>query len=145
MPIPQRINNAPSQRPGDTFLVIILIIFAVLALERKDFSPRSILVADEFVRLIAIMLGRFRMTVPDCISEYETLGQEVFGKPRFFTTLRFGVGNKTKYRANELKKVFENVTERRSEQSSHGRVKFPSERGLCRTSVLHLFLRAQLE
>ena len=82
------------------------------------------------------------MTVPDCITEYENLSQEVFGKPRFFTTLRFGVGNRTKYRAAKLKKVFEDVTERRSEQSEDGRVTFPSERGLCRTLVLPVLTRS---
>ena len=81
------------------------------------------------------MLGRFRMTVPDCIAEYKNLGGEVFGKPRFFTTLRFGVVNRTKYKAENLKRVFEDFTARRSEQLSepHGRVAFPSKRGLCKT------------
>ena len=78
------------------------------------------------------------MTVPDCLSEYERLGKEVFGKPRFFTTLRFGIGSKTKYKGKKLKKVFEDVTARRSEQVNGPRTRttFPSERGLCRTLVL---------
>ncbi|KAF8537718.1 hypothetical protein BDD12DRAFT_717299, partial [Trichophaea hybrida] len=32
--------------------------------------------------LSAIMLGRLRMSVDDCLTEYNTLGSQVFGKPR---------------------------------------------------------------
>ncbi|MCJ1424450.1 hypothetical protein MMC29_002338 [Sticta canariensis] len=87
--------------------------------------------------LIAIMLGRFRMTVPDCKLEYENLAVKVFGKPRHFTTLNLGLVDRTKYDAASLKKVFEEVTERRSEQTSKGqrRITFPSKRGLCKTFV----------
>ena len=35
-------------------------------------------------RLISIMLGRLRMTIDDCISEYEMLGEKVFGHSRWF-------------------------------------------------------------
>lgn len=34
--------------------------------------------------LIAIMLGRLRMNIDDCIEEYETLGKKVFAKGRLF-------------------------------------------------------------
>jgi hypothetical protein len=75
------------------------------------------------------------MTVPDCLYEYERLGGEIFGKPRFFIQLHFGLGNRTKYKAARLKKVFEAVTARRSEflQETDARITFPSKRGLCRT------------
>lgn len=86
--------------------------------------------------LIAIMLGRLRMTVPDCIAEYKTLGQEVFGKPRMVFTLRYGVGDRFKYNAANLEKVFRSVAERRSERmgkNPSGRITLPSGRGLCTT------------
>ena len=88
-------------------------------------------------RLIAIMLGRFRMTVPDCLWEYRNLGGEIFGKPRFFTQLRFALVNRTKYDGARLKKVFEDVTARRSERlpETDSRITFPSKRGLCKTLV----------
>lgn len=75
------------------------------------------------------------MTVPDCMLEYESLAAEVFGRPRFFRALRFGVVDRTKYEAAKLKKVFEEVTERRREQTIQGqrRIAFPSKRGLCKT------------
>ena len=81
------------------------------------------------------------MTVPDCKLEYENVGVKVFGKPRYFTTLRWGVVERTKYNAANLKKVFEEVTERRSEQTSKGqrRITFPSKRGLCKTLVCFPF------
>ena len=82
------------------------------------------------------MLGRFRMTVPDCIHEYRSLGQKVFGKPRFIFALRFAVGNRYKYKAARLEKVFKDVTRRREEKSASnatGRITFPSGKGLCAT------------
>ena len=86
-------------------------------------------------RLIAIMLGRFRMSVPDCINEYKTLGEEVFGRPRVFSTLRFGLGNRTKYKAARLEKVFKDVTVRRNEYLADPdpNIRFPSGRGMCKT------------
>lgn len=132
-----RLGVARIQTLGDTFHVIILITYVVPVLERgfPMFLPHA--VSDKFSRLIAIMLGRFRMTVPDCISEYDNLGEEVFGKPRMLYTLRYGLGNRTKYKAANLEKVFKDVAERRSEQLSqaHSRITFPSARGLCRTLV----------
>lgn len=81
------------------------------------------------------MLGRFRMTVPDCIDEYKNLGQEVFGNPRIFSTLRFGLGNRTKYKAARLEDVFQRVTAKRNEYLANPdrSITFPSGRGLCKT------------
>ena len=81
------------------------------------------------------MLGRFRMSVPECIKEYRTLGQKVFGKPRHLTTLNFGIISREKFDAEKLREVFEDVTVRRSEREdvSHQRMKFPIKRGVCRT------------
>ena len=76
------------------------------------------------------------MTVPDCIHEYRSLGQMVFGKPRFFTAINFGLGNRYKYKAARLEKVFKDVTKRRNEKPDgdhFGKITFPSKRGLCTT------------
>ena len=75
------------------------------------------------------------MTVPDCIDEYRSLGNEVFGKPRFFSFLRLGVGNRSKYKASRLEKVFQEVSAKRNEylKEPHRSVLFPSGRGLCKT------------
>ena len=70
------------------------------------------------------MLGRFRMTVDDCIREYETLGGEVFGHPRLFhqaSLPTFWTG-RAKYKEEKiertLKKVIGRRHERRDESSS---------------------------
>ena len=76
------------------------------------------------------------MTVSDCLFEYRRLGQEVFGKPRLISTLRFGLGVRHKYKAARLEKVFKDVTRRRNEQletSATGRITFPLGRGSCAT------------
>lgn len=76
------------------------------------------------------------MTVPDCLYEYQKLGQEVFGKPRRISTLQFGLGGRPKYKTAGLEKVFKDVTMRRNEQpgpSETGKITFPCGRGLCTT------------
>lgn len=86
-------------------------------------------------RLIAIMLGRLRMSVADCLHEYKTLGGEIFGKPRFFTELKFILISRAKYDSKVLERVFQGVAERHREVSDHNYdyALFPSERGLCGT------------
>lgn len=133
----------------DISRVITLIISADLVLERELFWLPVCRMVNDLCSLIAIMLGRFRMTVPDCKAEYENLGQEVFGKPRMFYTLRYGVGERFKYKAARLEKVFKGVARRRNEQptQAYGKITFPSERGLCKTLVcysLHLSPCARL-
>ena len=75
------------------------------------------------------------MAVPDCIHEYKSLGEEVFGRPRHFFALRFGLGDRTKYKAARLEKVIKDVTARRNEQlaDSDPSIRFPSGRGMCKT------------
>ena len=90
-------------------------------------------------RLIAIMLGRLRMTVPDCLAEYRVLGQEVFGKPRKFPLLRVAVG-KPRYRASQLEGIFKRVVRNRNEKTwddGRGRINFPSRGNVCKTYALH--------
>ena len=78
------------------------------------------------------------MTVPDCKNEYETFGGKVFGKPRMFFTLRYGLGERFKYKASILEAVFKDVARRRNHEpdQAHGRITFPLREGLCKTSVL---------
>ena len=78
------------------------------------------------------MLGRLRMTVPDCIREYETFGESIFGKPRHITALNFGIGGRSKYDANKLERVFKDVTRRRGEQLDEVKdPKFGSKTNTC--------------
>ena len=80
------------------------------------------------------------MTVPDCKNEYKTLGEMVFGKPRIFFTLRYGLGERFKYNALVLEDVFKDVARRRNCEPDqiHGRITFPLREALCKTSVLSI-------
>ncbi len=86
-------------------------------------------------RLIAIMLGRLRMSVDDCIDEYLRLGGRVFGKPRHFHQLVKPLiwVDRTKYDAKIFEDVIQDVTERRGKIGGGSR--FKSEPGLCKTCV----------
>ncbi|KAF2238224.1 FabD/lysophospholipase-like protein [Viridothelium virens] len=87
--------------------------------------------------LIAIMLGRLRMSVADCLHEYETLAGKVFGKPNFLNELRIPLINRTKYNCEVLRKVFADVVARHKEESDAEEPLMHSERrGLCRTCVI---------
>ena len=82
------------------------------------------------------MLGRLRMTVPDCLAEYETLGAKIFGKPRMLHELNFPIINRTKYDAENLRKIFEDVAKRRGERTSETAMpRFPSKTRTCRWLV----------
>ena len=58
------------------------------------------------------------MSLPDCIKEYKSVGEEVFGWPCFFSTVMFMVGKRENFVAATLKNVFEDVTARRTEHLS---------------------------
>ena len=92
---------------------------------------------DPQCRLVAIMTGRFRMTVPDCMSEFQNFGQQILGRPRFITALSFGLGNRYKYSTARLDLVLKDMTKRRAEipapEHMISRISFPSGQGLCRT------------
>ena len=74
------------------------------------------------------MLARFRMSVDDCINEYKTLGQEIFGHPR---PLAKGAILWHKYSHKDLKAVIEKVTKKHSEKSEFS-VKYPLNEDVCR-------------
>lgn len=95
-------------------------------------------------RLIAIMLSRLRMSVDDCISEYVTLGSQVFGNPRHFYSLSLPliIRNRTKYNTDYLDDALQDVITRRGRKEgikgSEGtnRLAFRSENeSFCKTFV----------
>lgn len=86
--------------------------------------------------LIAIMLCRFRMTVKDCLLEYKSMAQKIFGKPRFISQLNIGIVRWPKYNAAGVRKAFEEVTRRRGEkpaanQPGDAMPLFPTIPGTC--------------
>lgn len=68
--------------------------------------------------LIAIMLSRFRMTVVDCLDEYENMGHHIFGKPRPLSQRNIGIVPWPKYSADAMERVFKDVAERRRQKRS---------------------------
>lgn len=75
------------------------------------------------------MLSRFRMTVEDCITEYKSLGERIFGHPR-------PIGKYAilwhKFSAQALEQVIQEVTSRHCEARDL-EATFPSDEDLCRT------------
>ena len=80
------------------------------------------------------MLGRFRMTVCDCLYEYESLASEIFGKPRMFTKLNFKYGFDV-YNTKKAEEVYKRVVNRRCDasESKNNFKPFASRRKVCRT------------
>ncbi|KAL9025382.1 MAG: hypothetical protein Q9196_005780 [Gyalolechia fulgens] len=92
--------------------------------------------------LISIMLSRLRMTVDDCISEYKTLGQKIFGHPR---PLAFGAILWHKFDYRVLERVLRSAVTRHSEASEEYVAEFPSDKELCRTLVTAYADRAKTD
>ena len=65
--------------------------------------------------LIAIMLGRLRMNIDDCIEEYETLGKRVFAKSRLFHVKSIPPFwfPREKYNYRTLEEVIQDMIDRR--------------------------------
>ena len=58
-------------------------------------------------RLIAIMLGRLRMHIDQCITSYEIYANNIFGHPRRFSSL-LALRDRTKYG----RKMFERASKK---------------------------------
>ncbi|KAH6633378.1 acyl transferase/acyl hydrolase/lysophospholipase [Boeremia exigua] len=66
--------------------------------------------------LIAIMLCRFRMTVQDCLQEYEKMSHSIFGNPRWISQRNVFIVPWPKYSAKAMERAFKEVTDRRGER-----------------------------
>ncbi|KAI0884481.1 FabD/lysophospholipase-like protein [Annulohypoxylon maeteangense] len=89
--------------------------------------------------LIAIMLGRFRMTVEDCIDEYTHLAGDVFGHPRHLHDMNtYGLIKRCKYDTKRFEAVIKDVIVRRVESGRNdlSNALFDTELGLCRVLVI---------
>lgn len=83
--------------------------------------------------LISIMLGRLRMSIDDCIAEYETLGPKVFAHPRWFHVKSLLFWPRDKYDHRSLEKAIREVIDRRSPLVYGGDKSFASDENRCRT------------
>ncbi|TLD38810.1 FabD/lysophospholipase-like protein [Venturia nashicola] len=87
--------------------------------------------------LISIMLGRLRMSVEDCMREYEKLSDDIFGHPRLASVKGPVPWLRDKYNGETIQKAVEDVISRRMspEERKAGAGTFNSPPGLCRTAV----------
>lgn len=88
--------------------------------------------------LIGIMLGRLRMSIDDCISDYERLGGEVFGHSRWFHLRSPLWFPRDKYNYRTLERVVQEVVARRSPKIPKfpGGQNFAFDEARCRTVVI---------
>ena len=123
----------PSHRHGSH--VTILITWLERVREGMFHVPYTCTTADFWHRLIGIMLGRLRMNVDDCISEYETLGCEVFGHSRKCHIRSPLFWPRDKYKYKTLENVVRDVVRRRVPKVAEfpGGRNFAFDENRCRT------------
>ena len=83
------------------------------------------------------MLGRLKMDIDECLSNFERYADEIFGHPRMFNSLTLGsITNRTKYGRRILEKASRRVVKDFG-QSPDGRVwkinTFAAPQDQCRT------------
>lgn len=65
---------------------------------------------DEFPRLSAIMLARLEQTVDEALEQYDVVGNQVFGKPRWLPSLLPLFGHlRPKYPTRRIKRALQEV------------------------------------
>jgi hypothetical protein len=84
--------------------------------------------------LLAVMLGRLRMSIEDCIEEYERLAESVFAHPRTVSLGRPIPWLRDRLSGPGLQNAIEDITRRYSPKcSSLESFNFSFPPGLCRT------------
>jgi hypothetical protein len=83
--------------------------------------------------LIAVMLSRLRMSVADCLQQYEVVGGKVFGEPRKVSILGWP---HNRYHKAPLVKAIQDIVAQRvpneRESSEEKFQMFPAPADLCR-------------
>lgn len=83
--------------------------------------------------LISIMLGRLRMSIDDCIADYESLGLKVFAHSRWFHLQSLLFWPRDKYDHRTLENAIKEVINRRAPYVAGGDKNFASDESRCRT------------
>ena len=85
--------------------------------------------------LIAIMLGRLRMGVDQCLREYEMFGGDIFGHARWFSLRGPLLSLQAKYDGESIQKAVESIVEQQTpvQQKAVGAGYFGSSNNLCKT------------
>ena len=89
-------------------------------------------------RILAIMLGRLRMSVHDCTTEYRHLLDALLSHKRIGSTMRVGLVSATKYKEKHLEVAMRDICNRYknypgSPSSQPGPLYFPHKSDLCKT------------
>ncbi|KZM24237.1 uncharacterized protein EKO05_0005788 [Ascochyta rabiei] len=131
---PNNVSQLPRNHDGDSTPEHLPAARAFLLCHYFDFICGS-----STGGLIAIMLGRFRMTVDDCLQEYKQMSHSIFGRPRWISQRNIGMPW-PKYSARGMKKAFQDVSLRRCDSSTTGRhhsttPTFPMTEGVSQTFV----------
>ena len=100
--------------------------------------------SDSFARLVAIMLGRLRMTTEECLNAYRELSPRVFAET---TSRRFGIlsvaaGN-TWFKGDTLKTEIIKLLEKR--EVSRDELMKESDDADCKVYVYHMYMKLALE
>ena len=84
--------------------------------------------------LISIMLGRLRMNIDDCISDYEDLGSKVFGYSRWIHCRSLLLWPREKYDCRVLENVVNEVVHKRVSKAANfpGGTAFAFDEQRCR-------------
>ncbi|KAL8791757.1 MAG: hypothetical protein Q9195_005633 [Heterodermia aff. obscurata] len=98
--------------------------------------------------LIAIMLGRLKMDIDECLINFETYADEIFGHPRMFNILTLRITNRTKYGRRILERASRRVVKDFG-KSPDGRVwkinTFAAPQDQCRTGVIASCVNTSLD
>jgi hypothetical protein len=84
--------------------------------------------------ILAIMLGRLRMTIDECIEEFVKVGNNVFGKPRWFSVRVPLFFPRDRFDSGKLENVMKDLVKRRSKELPGWRADlFASPSEMCKT------------
>jgi hypothetical protein len=121
------------------FHATISTMWLVQVLEGRSSLRSEVYTAEHAYRLIGIMIGRLRMSIDDCIYEYEQLGGKVFGHPRHFHLRSPLFLPRDKYASRRLRNVVSDVVKRRVPKESFfpGGTNLAFDENRCRTYGRH--------
>lgn len=78
------------------------------------------------------MLGRLSMSIDDCISVYDQLGEKIFGRPRWFQVYSPLFWPRAKYNHKTFEKIIQDLVDKRILQNGPGRRNLAYDENRCR-------------
>lgn len=78
------------------------------------------------------MLGRRKMSIDDCISVYDQLGERIIGRPRWFHVYSPLFWPRDKYNQKTFETIIQDVIDMRIPQKGPGRRNLAYDENRCR-------------